>query len=145
MNNSNLLKPNPLPSKCAATCTALLAGAGLFFSTSGQAGNVLANANFETGDFTSWIGYGSHAVESTNSVYYNGGNPGGSNVLTHSGMYVGKTWGAFSGGPNTDGVYQDSVAGAGSIWAADCYALSHEQDFIQPNNQFWLEVTFRDA
>src|SRR6266576_1350281 len=107
--------------------------------------NVLGNTGFETGDLTSWTGYGNRAVESTNTLYYNGGVGGGSNVLTHSGRYVGKTYGLFSGGANTDGVYQDSVAAAGSVWSAEGYALSHEQDFIQPPNQFWFEVTFRDS
>src|SRR5262245_37544698 len=68
---------------------------------------VLTNPGFETGDFTGWSFYGSHAVESTNSIYYNGGQPGGSNVLTHSGRYVGKTYGSFTGSLNVNGVYQD--------------------------------------
>jgi hypothetical protein len=108
--------------------------------------NVLGNTGFETGDFTSWTGYGNRAVESTNNHYYNGGNTAaGSNVLTHAGTYVGKTYGLFNGGANTDGVFQDSVAGPGSVWSAEGYALSHQQDFIQANNRFWFEVTFRDA
>src|SRR6266481_5046575 len=127
-------------------CAVVVLLAGLISGTVAQAAtNVLGNSGFETGDFTSWTGYGSRAVESTNNHYYNGGVAGGSNVLTHTGTYVGKTYGLFSGGANTDGVYQDSVAGPGSVWAADGYALSHQQDFIQANNRFWLEVTFRDA
>ena len=107
--------------------------------------NVLGNPGFETGDLTSWTGYGNRAVESTNNHYYNNNMPGGSNVLTHAGAYTGKTYGLFSGGANTDGVFQDSVAAAGSVWSGDGYALSHQQDFIQANNRFWFEVTFRDA
>lgn len=123
-----------------AALTLLLAG-----FASQAATNVLGNPGFETGDLTSWTGYGNKAVESTNNLYYNGGAGGGSNVLTHTGQYVGKTYGLFNGGANTDGVYQDSVAAAGSVWSAEGYALSHEQDFIQSPNRFWLEVTFRDS
>ncbi len=107
--------------------------------------NVLVNPGFETGTFSSWTSYGSHAVESTNNTYYNGGVGGGSNVLTHSGLYTGKTWGSFTGGFNVNGAYQDTVAGPGSIWSASGFALSHQQDFIQAGNQFWIEVTFRDS
>jgi hypothetical protein len=72
--------------------------------------NVLVNPGFETGTDAGWSAYGSHAVESTSNTYYNGGQPGGSNVLTHSGLYVGKTWGSFTGGYNANGYYQDAVA-----------------------------------
>src|SRR6266478_944307 len=58
--------------------------------------NVLTNPGFEAGSFSGWTTYGSHAVESTNNTYYNGGQPGGSNVLTHNGQYVGKTYGSFT-------------------------------------------------
>ena len=79
--------------------------------------NVVSNAGFETGAFAPWATYGNHAVESTNNTYYNGGLPGGSNVLTHSGRYVGKTYGSFTGGYNVNGAYQDAVAAPGSVWS----------------------------
>ena len=122
-----------------------LATALLFCAQSQAATNVLGNPGFETGNFNSWTPYGNRAVESTNATYYNGGNPGGSNVLTHGGIYVGKTFGLFSGSDNFNGAYQDAVAGPGSVWSAGGYALSHQQDLIQPGIRFWLEVTFRGA
>jgi hypothetical protein len=108
--------------------------------------NVLVNPGFESGDFSGWTAYGAgHAVESTNNTYYNGGQPGGSNVLTHTGGRVGKTYGSFTGGYNANGAFQDAVAAAGSVWSAGGFALSHQQDFIQAGNQFWLELSFRDT
>ena len=126
----------------AASAIAVVALAAMAASA---ATNVVTNPGFEAGNFTGWTTYGSHAVESTNNTYYNGGNPGGSNVLTHSGVYVGKTYGSFTGGYNVNGCYQDAVAAPGSVWSAGGFALSHQQDLIQGGNQFWLEVTFRDS
>ena len=115
-------------------------------SAASAATNWLVNPGFETGSLSpGWVGYGSRAVESTNATYYNGGNPGGSNVLTHSGTYVGKTWGTFNNVNNWNGFYQDIPAGGDSVWSADCYALTHTQDLLSGGNQCWLEVTFRDA
>src|ERR1051326_7622051 len=116
-----------------------------FAMAASGATNVLTNPGFEVGNFTGWTTYGSHAVESTNNTYYNGGNPGGSNVLTYSGQYVGKTYGSFTGGFNVNGCYQDTVAAPGSVWSGGGFALSHQQDLIQGGNKFWFEVTFRDA
>lgn len=135
---------NSSPSSCHRLPTLLLSMAltGLCASA---ATNVLVNPGFETGDFSGWSTYGAHALESTNNTYYNGGNPGGSNVLTHAGKYVGKTYGSFTGGYNANGAYQDAVTAAGAVWSAEGFALSHQQDLIQSGNQFWFEVTFRDS
>lgn len=107
--------------------------------------NVLGNPGFETGKASPWISYGNALIESTNNVYYNGGQPGGSNVLTHSGTYAAKTYGLFNGANNYDGFYQDFPAAAGSVWTAAGYALTHEQDLMGFGNFFWFEVTFRDS
>jgi len=135
------------PANCALfTATSSLALLLLVGSPAQAATNVLGNAGFETGDATSWNPYGNALVESTNAHYYNGGNPvGASNVLTHSGAYAAKTYGNFSGNPNTDGFFQDFPASAGSVWSAGGFALSHEQDYIGFNNNFWFEVSFLDA
>jgi len=122
----------------------------LLFSLAAPAGlqaasNVLTNPGFETGNASGWTGYGNRAVESTNTLYYNGGNPGGSNVLTHSGAYTGKSYGGFTGTYNENGMYQETVAGPGSVWSAGGFALSHEQDLMQPGNLFCLQMTFRDS
>ncbi len=131
------------PSGRAILATVTLVG-GLSLSAH-AATNVLSNPGFETGNLNGWTGYGNCPVESTNNTYYNGGLPGGSNVLTHSGAYVGKTYGSFTGGYNVNGVYADAVAGPGSLWSAGGFALTHQQDLIQAGNQFWLELTFRDV
>ncbi|HEV2392850.1 MAG TPA: immunoglobulin domain-containing protein [Verrucomicrobiae bacterium] len=149
-----MTNPHPLKSKRTTLPARLVARIGfgtalLLVLTGGlvqAASNVLINSGFETGDSTGWTPYGAHAVESTNNLYYNGGSTvGASNVLTHSGEYVGKTYGSFTGGYNSNGYYQDVVAGAGSVWSASGFALSHRQDLIQSGNQFWFEVTFRDS
>ena len=114
--------------------------------------NALVNPGFETSALGPWVGYslgGANAlgtyVQSTSDTYYNGGNPGGDNVLTHSGTYVGKMYGDFTGGENFNGCYQDIPADPGSIWTADGWALTHAQDLMQPVNTSWIEVSFRNA
>ena len=129
----------------SATSAALALFAFIPATLSDAATNLLVNPGFETGDSTGWTFVGIHAVESTNNTYYNGGQPGGSNVLTHAGTYVGKTYGSFSGGYNANGYFQDAVAGPGSVWSAGGFALSHQQGLIQGGNQFWFEMSFRDA
>jgi beta-glucanase (GH16 family) len=114
--------------------------------------NVLVNPGFETGSLGPWVGYslgGANAegtyVQSTSDTYYNGGNPGGDNVLTHSGTYVGKIYGDFDGTENYNGCYQDVAAEPGSIWNADGWALTHAQDLFSGNLETWIEVSFRDV
>jgi hypothetical protein len=112
----------------------------------------LLNPGFETGSLDPWIGYAAGGannaggyVESTSSTYYNGGNPGGDNVLTHSGEYVAKVFGDFTGGQNYNGFYQDVATVSGSVWSASGWALSHPQDLMVGDNTTWIEVSFRDA
>jgi beta-glucanase (GH16 family) len=114
--------------------------------------NVLANPGFESSLLGPWVGYSPGGannlgtyVQSTNDTYYNGGNPGGDHVLTHSGNYVGKIYGDFTGGENFNGCYQDIPAEPGSLWSADGWALTHAQDLMQAPNTTWIEVTFRNA
>ncbi len=134
------------------TCGVLVV---LFVGSSVRAAtNVLGNPGFETGTVSGWTTFftpgcsancSGGAVESTNNTYYNGGLPGGSNVLTHSGIRVGKEYGQFTGGANTTGMYQDAVAAKGSIWSAGGWVLSHHQDLLSGGNTFWLETSFRDS
>ncbi len=137
--------PSSAVARRLLAATAVLAVTWLPSAAARAATNVLANPGFETGTFAGWTGYGNHAVESTNNTYYNGGLAGGSNVLTHSGIYVGKTWGQFTGLANYNGFYQDAVAASGSVWSAAGWALTHHQDLISGGNTCWIEVTFRDA
>lgn len=135
------------PPKCRQAWLVTSLAAGLCACASlNAATNVLTNPGFEAGAATGWSTYGSHAVESTNNTYYNGGSAvGASNVVTLAGRFVGKTWGGFTGSYNANGFFQDSVAGPGSIWSGSGNAFTHEQDLMQEGNQFWIEMTFRDA
>ncbi|MGJ8724651.1 MAG: glycoside hydrolase family 16 protein [Roseibacillus sp.] len=115
-------------------------------------GNVLMNPGLESGDLSSWTPYDAAGandpgafVESTSSTYYNGGNGGGDNVLTHSGTYVAKVFGDFIGAENFNGFYQDVAAAPDTTWSAGGFALTHPQDLMSGNNTAWLEVSFRDG
>jgi hypothetical protein len=139
-------------------CVSYLAALFLFTLLSANpalaATNVLTNPGYESGTLAGWTTFytpscaancNGGAVESTNNTYYNGGLPGGSNILTHAGIYAGKEYGQFIGGGNTSGMYQDAVAGVGSIWSAGGWALTHHQDQLSGGNTVWLEVSFRNA
>lgn len=114
--------------------------------------NVLVNPGFEASSLAPWIGYAAGGannlggyVESTSDTYYNGGNPGGANVLTHSGTYVGKTFGDFVGSENNNGFYQELPAEPGSLWNAEGWALTHQDDLMSGGNTTWIEVSFRNS
>ncbi|MEP4076362.1 glycoside hydrolase family 16 protein [Haloferula sp.] len=123
------------------------------YSRSQPAGsNLLLNTGLESGVLSPWIGYSLGGVndeggyiESTSYTYYNGGNSGGDNVLTHSGEYVAKVFGDFDGNENYHGFYQDVTAAPGSQWSAEGWALTHPQDLMAGDNSAWIEVTFRDS
>ena len=113
--------------------------------------NALNNPSFESG-LTGWTPYGNgNNTETAANRYYNGGNNVGAlPVQVYEGLRVQKTFPTFTGGANYSGVYQDVPTGPGSVWAADAKCLTSIQDQIgvwQGNgtNQFWIEVTFRDA
>ncbi len=132
-----------------AATFATLALALMVGAPAGQAAtNVLNNPGFEIGNATGWAGYGKHSVDSTREYYYNGGTnypPYASNILVHSGSHAGKSWGSFTGGYNVNGFFQDVPAEPQSVWSAAGFALTHQQDMLQPGNRFWFELTFRDA
>lgn len=115
--------------------------------------NLLGNPGFELGSLASWTGYsppgGANVtggyVESTRATYYNGGSPGGANVLTRSGSHAGKVFGDFNGEVNYNGIYQELVAAPSSVWQAEGWVLTHPQDLFSGSNQSWLEVSFRSA
>jgi hypothetical protein len=123
--------------------------------TAPAATNLLVNPGFEAGSLNGWTGFytpgcsancSGGAVESTDTLVYNNGNPNGaSNVLSRTGQFVGKEYGQFIGPGNMTGIYQDAVAGPGSIWSAGGWALSHHQDLLSGGNTFWFEVSFRDS
>jgi hypothetical protein len=111
--------------------------------------NSLVNPSFESG-LAGWTSYGNGGnIETPGNTYYNGGAPGGSNVLVYEGTQVQKVFPTFTGGANYSGVYQDVPTGQGSVWSATAKFLTHVQDQIgvasgTGTNQCWLEVTFRD-
>ena len=115
-------------------------------------GSVLANPGLESGNLRGWTPYDAAGVndpgafvESTSFTYYNGGTGGGDNVLTHSGTYVAKVFGDFSGSENYNGFYQELTVAPGTIWSADGFALTHPQDLMAGSNTAWLEVSFRNS
>ena len=112
----------------------------------------LQNPGFESNQLAPWVGYSQSGVndqggfiESTNHFYFNGGNPGGDPVQTHSGSFVSKVFGDFTGVENYNGFHQTLPASAGTRWTASGWALSHAQDLLTGNNSAWLEVSFRNA
>lgn len=114
-------------------------------------GNKLRNSGLENGNLNDWTPFSPGGandpgafVESTDSTYYNGGNGGGDPVLTHSGTYVAKVFGDFSGAENFNGMYQEVTVEPGSLWNAGGFALTHPQDLMTGTNTAWMEVTFRD-
>lgn len=113
--------------------------------------NQLQNPGLETGGLGAWIPYAAGGandpgafVESTGDTYYNGGNGGGDNVLTHSGTFTAKVFGDFTGAENYNGFYQDVTVEAGSEWNADGWMLTHPQDLMSGTNTSWIEVLFMD-
>jgi hypothetical protein len=110
-----------------------------------MAANVLINPGAETGDSTGWTFDAKASVASTNDYNYNAGvsyPPTASNVLSHTGAYVFKTY-QDTGGASTR-IYQDIATAAGSQWNASCYALSHIQDYISAPCNAHLQVVFYD-
>jgi hypothetical protein len=109
------------------------------------AANVLVNPGAETGNSTGWVFDTKASVASTNAYNYNGGisyPPTASNILSHTGAYVFKTY-QDTGGALTR-IYQDIAAGPNSQWSANCYALSHLQDYISAPCNAHLQVVFYD-
>jgi beta-glucanase (GH16 family) len=113
--------------------------------------NKLINPGLESGDLSAWTPYDSDGandpgafVESTSATYFNNGNGGGDNVLTHSGTFAAKIFGDFTGAENFNGMYQELAAEPETTWNASGFALTHPQDLMVGSNTSWLEVTFRD-
>jgi Immunoglobulin I-set domain len=126
-------------------CAAILAGFG-HFGGSAKAANVLVNPGAETGNITGWTLDPDGSIASATDYYYNGGTnypPYASNILTHTGGYCFKTYQTYANA-NTR-IYQDIAAGPGSQWTANCYALSHAQDYISTPCNAHLQVVFYDV
>lgn len=104
---------------------------------SAPAANVLSSAGFESNPAGTnqpvygWQSYGAN-------VYSQNG------ASAHSGNTYLKVYGQFTGADNYSGVYQDVSSGPGAVYSADGWAFSASGDAIRGQDQFWLEVTFRD-
>ncbi len=113
----------------------------------------LENGGLELNSLSSWTAFSPPGganepgvfIESGNNTYWNGGNGGGDPVQTHSGNYVAKVFGDYSGEENYNGFYQDRPASPGSRWTASGWALSHPQDLMSGDAESWIEVSFRDS
>ncbi len=116
-----------------------------FNGGSAKAANVLINPGAETGDTAGWTMDPDGSIANTNQYYYNGGAdypPTASNILAHTGEYCFKTYQTYANAATR--IYQDYAAGPGSQWTANCYALSHSQDYISTPCNAHLQVVFYD-
>jgi beta-glucanase (GH16 family) len=97
------------------------------------AANILTNSGFEL-NLTGW-------------QTYNANNSAVSDSHARTGSSYYKVYGQFSGGDNYTGLYQDIAAAPGNVYTADGWAFSLSTDGggIHGQDQFWLEVTFRDV
>lgn len=103
--------------------------------------NVLLNTGFEDNTLFPWVGVSSGGantqggyIEDTSFQYYNGGSPGGANVLARSGTHVAKIFGSFTGQPNVNSFYQDVTVDDGTSWEAGVWALTHPDDLMTGNS-----------
>lgn len=114
---------------------------GLSFSiVSLSAANVLTSPGFEANPAgTNQPVYG---WQSYGNTIGNVSAPNGASA--HSGGIFLKVYGQFTAADNWSGVFQDVPSGPGAIYAADGWAFSLSSDAIRGQDQFWLEVTFRD-
>ena len=110
-----------------------------------SAANVLVNPGAETGDSSGWVLDQKASVASTNDYQWNAGQnypPYASNILSHSGAYVFKTYQDVGG---LTRIYQDFAVAPGSQWTGSCYALSHLQDYISVGDNAHLQIAFYDS
>jgi beta-glucanase (GH16 family) len=108
---------------------------GWLFAIGAGAANVLINPGFETPGLAGWTTFGpNNHSENT---------PG----IAHGGVNFYKVYGAFIGGQNYTGIYQDNLSAPGAIYSADgwAYTLGSDGGGIHGQDAIWLEVSFRDA
>jgi hypothetical protein len=116
--------------------------AGMLSGNLAQAGNILLNPGFEAD--------GNHG-SGVQPANWNG-NPGGpwyinSDSYAHGPNNYYKVWGAFSGNPNYQAMYQDNGCLPTSAFQASgwFYNIVGDSIFQSPDDYAWLEVSFRDA
>ncbi|HEX4264534.1 MAG TPA: glycoside hydrolase family 16 protein [Verrucomicrobiae bacterium] len=117
----------------------LLLSVFIGFGLSARAASLLSNPGFEfdpaspNTTFPGWTRYGVNTYNET-------GAP-----AAHSGTNYFKVYQAFNGALNTNGVYQDYIAGPGATYSADGWADTAASDTLAGQNVAWIEVTFHDA
>jgi hypothetical protein len=114
----------------------------------GNGVNILANPGFETGSFANWTTYNQANIQSTNALYCAGCTPKGtSNVLSHSGEYVGNSYNSdfTAGSVNYNGAYQNIPSVAASTYYGYGWAYTSSQDLMGTTNSFWFELEFLNS
>ena len=104
-----------------------------FAFTAAHAANILSNPGFES-NLTGW-------------QTYNPNNYAISDGHARTGTTCYKVYGQFSTSDNYTGLYQEIPAAPGNVYTADGwgFSLSADGGGIHGQDEFWLEVTFRDA
>jgi beta-glucanase (GH16 family) len=99
-----------------------------------RAANLLLNPGFENNGFSGWQTYGAN-----NYTVSDGHVRSGTNYY--------KVYGQFTASDNYTGLFQDNPATPGNTYSADdwAYSLSTDGGGIHGQDQFWLEVSFRDV
>jgi beta-glucanase (GH16 family) len=101
-----------------------------------EGANTLADPGFESSASGStirgWQSYGGNAYVQTDST------------RAHSGSNYFKVYGAFTANDNWTGIFQDVSSAPGAVYTANGWGFSMSTDAIHGQDQFWLEVTFRD-
>lgn len=106
--------------------------------TPANAANALGDPGFEqtpatTQPILGWTSYGPNTYVESDPAH------------AHAGSNYFKVYGAFSGTDNYAGVTQDINTGPGAVFNAQAWAFSLAGDTVHGQDQFWVEVTFRDA
>ena len=101
----------------------------------------LLNGGFEVGqtnEFGEWIPWApsgstvQNVARDTNSFN------------ARSGAKCLQLYGAFNGGTNSSGLFQDIPASAGEMWEASAWARNRPGDALQGSNTVWLKLEFAD-
>ncbi len=102
-----------------------------------RAANLLADPGFELSpggsSVAGWQSYGVNHYVITDPA------------RARSGTNCFKVYGAFNAQDNYTGIFQDFPSGPGAVYTADGWAFSLAGDALHGQDEFWLEVTFRDA
>ena len=105
----------------------------------GAATNVLTNPGFESDASGQNAGLLAWQIVGQNSSNETGAGS------AHGGVNYYKVYQAFNGVPNTNGIYQDTISGAGAVYAAGAWIYTSASDVLAGQNSGWVEVSFHNA